>query len=205
MGIGSLDPDLALGSLEGLMSSRWTQKAVVRVDWDALFNSDPAAGRSPFLSSFSAGRIGDAGPAPWPDAILSELGSLSAVGRSERLTAYLSELIGRVLKRREPIGPRQGFFELGLDSIMALELKAKLEAGLGRTFRATLFFTHPTLESLVDYLLGEGLGLEPPRSRAEGGPEATPADPPAEVFSEQTIAQMIAREIDAPIGTPRRG
>jgi hypothetical protein len=44
--------------------------------------------------------------------------------------------------------------ELGLDSLMALELRNVLAQALGRPLSATLLFDHPTIRGLGGYLLG---------------------------------------------------
>jgi acyl carrier protein len=51
------------------------------------------------------------------------------------------------------IDPHQPFQELGLDSLMAIELRNAVGAAVGRSQPATLLFDHPTPASLVDHLL----------------------------------------------------
>src|SRR5690606_30598995 len=52
-----------------------------------------------------------------------------------------------------------GFFDLGMDSLMAVELRRRIEQGVGREIPATLAMDHPRLSDVADYLLGEVLGL----------------------------------------------
>ncbi|MBM5794450.1 MAG: acyl carrier protein, partial [Cyanobacteria bacterium K_DeepCast_0m_m1_088] len=46
-------------------------------------------------------------------------------------------------------------FNMGLDSLMALELMVLLEKNLGITLTESLVFEHPTIEELVAYFLRE--------------------------------------------------
>ncbi len=56
-----------------------------------------------------------------------------------------------------PIDPRQPLKELGLDSLMAVELRNLLAADLGAdgALPATLLFDHPTIGAVADYLYEE--------------------------------------------------
>jgi aryl carrier-like protein len=89
--------------------------------------------------------------------------------RRARLFTHLAGAIQATLKRPadDAIPLRQPLFDFGLDSILALELKEQLERDFGITLKATVLFTHPTLEALVDHLLA---GL--PAEAAEAAPAA---------------------------------
>ena len=52
-----------------------------------------------------------------------------------------------------------GFFDLGMDSLMAVELRRRIEQGVGREIPVTLAMDHPRLSDAADYLLGDVLGL----------------------------------------------
>jgi acyl transferase domain-containing protein/acyl carrier protein len=53
-----------------------------------------------------------------------------------------------------------GFFEMGMDSLMTLEFKNRLQSSLGISLASTLTFEYPTIEALADYLMTEVLFLE---------------------------------------------
>jgi myxalamid-type polyketide synthase MxaB len=203
MGIGAVSPRTGLRLLGTLLGRGETQVGVARVDWGKLFQADPAAALSPLLSE----QARDAAPTPAQaeePELLKTLRALPEAERREELAAFLSSLLAETLKlkSREPLTPRQGLFELGLDSILALQLKAKLELNLGRPFPATLFFTHPTVESLVEYLSGE---LKPPADAAGPPPAAsetpeavaqvTGEAPSTDSLTDEEIARLIAQEI----------
>jgi acyl carrier protein len=61
---------------------------------------------------------------------------------------------------------------LGLDSLMGLELRRRLEAGLGVALQATLVWTYPTLNAVAEHLVE--LVDEAPEPELSGE-EPTPA------------------------------
>ncbi|PWQ99245.1 type I polyketide synthase [Leucothrix arctica] len=63
------------------------------------------------------------------------------------------------LDSAEQIEARQGLRDLGLDSIMSVEVKGLLEVKLDCSLPATLLFDYPTLETLTDYLSQQVLGF----------------------------------------------
>jgi acyl carrier protein len=55
----------------------------------------------------------------------------------------------------DPPDLSRGFFDMGMDSLMALELKNSLQAVLGRPIPATLVFEYPTVDELAAVLVTE--------------------------------------------------
>lgn len=204
LGINPIAPRSGLHLLGSLMGQGRTQVAVARVDWDRLFQADAAAALSPLLSEQA--RKATRTPARMEETeLLKTMRALSAAERHEALAAFLTKMLGQALKlkTRELLSPRRGLFELGLDSIIALQLKSQLELSLGLTFPATLFFTHPTIESLAEYLSGE---LHLPEAEAEATPRALTSErsevgsesarePSNDSLSEEEIARLIRQEI----------
>jgi hypothetical protein len=60
----------------------------------------------------------------------------------------------------------QGFFAMGMDSLLAVELRNRLVTGLGVTVHATVAFDHPTVRRLSEYLANEVL-LWAPKADSE--------------------------------------
>jgi acyl carrier protein len=78
------------------------------------------------------------------------------------LKAHIESAAARALGAtgRKPLDPRRPLHELGLDSLMSVELRNALVTSLGRSLSSTLLFDYPTVESLTRYLGKDVLHLE---------------------------------------------
>ncbi|HEV3076161.1 MAG TPA: acyl carrier protein, partial [Thermoanaerobaculia bacterium] len=72
------------------------------------------------------------------------------------------------------LDPAQPFHELGLDSLLAVELRNALGSALGATLPVTLVFDHPSVQRLAEFLAGEIFVL-PPEAPAAPAPGAAAA------------------------------
>jgi phthiocerol/phenolphthiocerol synthesis type-I polyketide synthase D len=154
LGVQPLSPDLAIASLEVLMASQVTQAGVANVDWPRLIQADPALAASPLLSQLLQSANA---PVQEETPLVSDLRSCAPNERRDLVMSALAEMVAEVLRLPDPgsILPTQSVFDLGMDSIIVLELTNRIAFSFGRPFRATLFFTHPTLEGVADHILTE--------------------------------------------------
>ena len=65
------------------------------------------------------------------------------------------------LSTSQPIDEKKGFFDMGLDSLMAIELKNRLQSGLGKSaiLPTTAIFNHANIEKMTSYI-GQLLKIE---------------------------------------------
>jgi acyl transferase domain-containing protein len=97
--------------------------------------------------------------------LVERLKRVSAARRWMILEERVRQILGQVLKRDPArIDPEVGFFDLGMDSLMAVELRQALEKELGKVLPATLSLDRPRLNDVVEYLLRDVLAFGEVRS-----------------------------------------
>ena len=96
------------------------------------------------------------------------------------LVDHLRLMVARVLGLDTPehIELRQGLRDLGLDSLMSIEVRSRLEVELECSLPATLLFDYPTVETLADYLSQTVLGLSTKALETVETPEAAGLEVP---------------------------
>lgn len=89
--------------------------------------------------------------------LLTTLEKTPPTRRDAVLTGKLVEIISKSLRLRtgQEIDSRERLFDLGVDSIIAVELKNRLQSEIGLPISSTLLFDYPTIESLVKYILSD--------------------------------------------------
>jgi len=132
------------------------QIGVLPIDWSLFLQDFSPDDRPPFFDTVSEKLQVRRGIEPGP-LLLEQLKKEPASEHSHTLLAHIRGEVARVLDLDDPeqIQPRQRLFDLGIDSLMAVELRNRLQVDLGMTLTATLLFDYPTLETLVVFLVRE--------------------------------------------------
>jgi tyrocidine synthetase III len=132
MGIRSLAPEPALKALERLLRIGSTQVAVVPVDWAQYHQFHPAGTESPLLSQLARAEAALPSQAGHPGEKREAILAAQPTERQRLLQSYLSEQVARVLGLPvSQLDVQQPLSNLGLDSLMAVELKNRIAVDLG--------------------------------------------------------------------------
>ncbi|MCC6172910.1 MAG: SDR family NAD(P)-dependent oxidoreductase [Gammaproteobacteria bacterium] len=152
-GLGSMPPTAALDAFGRALAIGAAQLAVMTLDVEAYVGAYPPAARSALLQDLRA--TGTAPARAAPDQGLRERLRDATPGRPrmDLLREFVKEQVGRVLRQPAArITVDKPFRTLGLDSLMGLELRNRLESGTQLTLPATLVWNYPTVAVLAEEL-----------------------------------------------------
>jgi myxalamid-type polyketide synthase MxaB len=176
--VGSIAPQQGLQILAQLFSQPVTQVGVIPIkgsqflrQWEEL----------PFFSQLKS----ETQAKPTIDFV-ERLKNLDSVKEQrDYLIAHVQSQVAKVLgfESSQPIDPQKGFFDLGMDSLTAVELKNSLQNSLGCSLPSTLLFKYPTMEALMDYIANDILALESP----------TADEPVIEAIEESSEIEIVAQ------------
>ena len=178
-GIGKIAPGPGLQMLSYLMEQSRPQVSVIPIDWPRFLAAFPSGKEPAFLTGWVNRRPASAKSTSGTSQLVTHLTGLQSSDRRDAVINHIRGLAAKVLGTdpSRPLDTSQPLNELGLDSLMAVELKNHLQASVGTTLSAGVLFDHPTIEKLADYLLAEVISIVAPVDTAiESEPAAAPPD-----------------------------
>jgi acyl transferase domain-containing protein len=149
-GVGAIRNAAGLAALGELLQSGDVRTAVMPVDWAAFARAYPAIASAPFLAAragvgaTSAGSTGTNLPDPerW-----------RAAGREAVLAEAREYLVGRVAEvlglARGDVDPARPLVSFGFDSLMAVQLRNRIELEVGVSVPMMRFLHGPSIEGLA--------------------------------------------------------
>ncbi len=151
IGMKTIDPESGMVALEKLLSGYESQVGVFGVNWSQFMRQVSGAEKMPLLSGLVSAQPSTGSR---KSTLIEELEAVEVRERMELFTTQIRSMVAQTLglKDEKKLEKRQPLFDLGLDSLMAVELKNRLESTLQTSLSSTLLFDYPTLEALVEYL-----------------------------------------------------
>lgn len=155
LGIKGMSPENTMKILGRILQERPEQIAAVRVDWRQWTNSFGAGRLSPQRFAHLVGLdLAGGKPDDQSGGIRDLLLSFGAEERLQLLRRYIGEQVARVLGMSvSKLNFEQPLNELGLDSLMAVELKARIESDIGVSVPAVELVQGPSVERLTGLFL----------------------------------------------------
>ena len=198
-GLRAISPAQGRQVLTQLLPEDAAQIMALPIDWRQ------ADTRSPLFAELRPA-LPPLEPAPRSAAAVTILAKMQAAPINQRrsiLSQHVREQARQVLglSAAQPIDPRQPLSELGLDSLMAVELRNALGLSLARRLPATLVFDYPTIDGLVDFLAKDWQPAEAPparsgRSEERAGPaSATDLTADLAALSEDEAEAVLLQEL----------
>ena len=168
-------PQQGIKALENLVRQDTTTSVVMAMDW-AVFE-EATGTRPPLLEDLLsvASDLEAEASAPSGD-LLSQLRGAPAAAHEGLLVSFLQQEVQAVLRLPTAPAPTVGFFDLGMDSLMAVELRNRLNRAFSEQYTAsnTVVFDYPDITTLAGHLaeeVGEVGSAPAPQAQPEPEPE----------------------------------
>ncbi|HTD56120.1 MAG TPA: SDR family NAD(P)-dependent oxidoreductase, partial [Silvibacterium sp.] len=211
-GMEAMPPDDALEALRLALRSGESQVAIASIHWARyLAQRQTAADRSFYAELLLESNVrgtqgvpaipmGNMSPSAAAPA-LEDIQSMPAAMREAALMRTIAEIVRRTLGLHlgEEIDPDMALGDLGMDSLLAIELRNGLSGVFQRQLPPTILFDYPTLRALTRYL-NDGLASShnerpsaaPPMQITAAGDEI---EHPLDIL--ETIERMSDEEVES--------
>ena len=154
-GTGWITPQQGLRAFDRLVRQDPAAPMVAAVDWQVVSEGDQH--RSPFVEELLAAASSSGAQQETQADLLSELGQAPVAGHEQILAEFLRRELQAVMRLSNLPAPSAEFAELGMDSLMAVEFRNRVNRGFAGAYSAgnTVVFDYPSVQSLAAHLASE--------------------------------------------------
>ena len=194
--IGLIAPEQGVKIFGQLLTQPLAQVGVVPINWSKFAQQEDL-----FLSELRR----HAPKSKKQIELQTKLADAEPSERLELLIAYLEREVAKVLGFESSQLPHtRGFFDMGMDSLMAVELRNRLQSDLATSLSSTVLFKYPNIQELAEHLgrqIGPQAGESEPSGEAtefelaETGSNSADDDEGREGLSQDAIDASIAEEL----------
>jgi myxalamid-type polyketide synthase MxaB len=162
-GVGMIQPQMGFQMMGQLLNQDLAQAAILPMNWKVWQNSFPEFRELPMLSqmldaSRESAPVEEGGRGLSAELILSA----KPEARTDLLQTYLRQQVCRILGlRKDNLDVEHPLTNMGLDSLMALELKNRIENDLGVAVPMVEFLRGPSIAQISELALGKLVETNP--------------------------------------------
>ncbi|HVL02143.1 MAG TPA: SDR family NAD(P)-dependent oxidoreductase, partial [Dongiaceae bacterium] len=150
MGVRAFDNARAKQAFLNAVDSPCGIYTAVDADWNALARTFAANPRARLFDDLVTAESEATLTTPKAKVAAVDFSNLDAAACEARISEIVMTTLTRQLQlERNRVRPETPFMELGLDSILAVEIGRALEAAIGMALPATLLFDAPTAQTLI--------------------------------------------------------
>lgn len=195
IGVHTMTPETGVQVLELALATGRTRQVAAAIDAATLRDLFAVRGRQNLFDEVADGATTGPGSTEvvrtGSTPLWEELVAADAADRSAKLESWLQAGVAATLRLPDAaaVSVTRGFFEMGMDSLMAIEVKNRMQTELGVSLRATVVFNYPNITQLGVYL---ATLLPPP-----GVEVASAIDDDLDDLSTDELAELLEDELKA--------
>ena len=149
LGVSLITAEQGLAAMQTVLAADRARTGVFSLDARQWFQSFPAVAGSSLFANLQDSATLKSGERRGGGKIRAQLDALDPAERPGRLASAIADEIRGVLRSSDAIDHDRPLETLGLDSLMGLELRNRLEASLGITLPVALVWAYPTITDLA--------------------------------------------------------
>jgi microcystin synthetase protein McyG len=157
IGMEEITLDKAFQAMDAVISSGKTQVLLAEVDWVKFKSVYQFNGNKPLLEKLGKIQI-SVKKSGSSRRFIEEIEALPPGEKREHLFTYIEKQVATILGIKQVSEPDKGFIEMGIDSLLSIEFKSRLEKDLEVSLPGSLIFDFPNITRLVDYLVEQVFG-----------------------------------------------
>ena len=202
-GLNPMPAQTALDLLGRLMGSEVTQICAASVSWKRLRNLYEVRRPRPIFRRMGSNDATQrATAASDAKGLRDQLKTLpDRRRRSELVAVHLQTRVQEILRlgSETDVDCEKGFFDMGMDSLMAVELKSRLEKDFGLSLPSTLTFNYPTIDELAGCIMAQ-LSFQENPSKLDITDEPAPAAASnslsgSDALTEDELSELLTRKL----------
>jgi acyl carrier protein len=200
-GLASISLDEGLAALPRLLAHERPVVSFMHFDVRRWLDSYPQAASSPFWSELRKSRPHGKPAGADKGSQRRALAGKTAAEKRALIAEHVREELSRILRisvKRLPLSAP--FATLGVDSLMSIELRNRLNDSLDLKLPGTLLFTYTSVEALAEHLLGKIDAEQAPAIEAAPPRAGAPAEDGEPIEDDDLLAAFDASMSDVKLG-----